>query len=209
MPPKRLNQTNYANKLEVSRQSINAAIRTGKLVLHGTGRAAYIDLNCPLTKSYTKSRAVQRHTGKDTKDHGIPMPPSPKEKEIEYAPPSPESIEQAKAYHDKQEIERLKKLQETQKLELHNAKARGELIERETIQAFINAMHEIDNGQWKTLGLKISTDIAAVFGIDKDELIRRACDVVDREVYNILKQVKREQNRFLKKIGASKIPKEV
>lgn len=209
MPTKRLNQTNYAKKLKVSRQSINAAIRSGKIVLHGTGRAAYIDLDCPLTKAYSKSRAVQRHTGKDTFDHGIPVPPSPEDKEIEYAPPSPESIESAKAYHTKQDIERLKKLQETQKLELQNAKSRGELVEREIIQTFVDGMHVIDNAQWKTLDLKVASDVAALLGINDDEKIKDIADIIGKEVINILKLVKREQNKFLKNIGAKKLPKEV
>lgn len=209
MSSNRINQTDFANKLGIKRQAVNGAINSGKIVKHGSGRAAYIDLNCPLTKAYMKSPAAQRHTGKDTKPLPITMPPSPPEKEIEYAPPSPESIESAKAHHDKQEIERLNKLQATKKLELQNQKSRGELVERDTLELFVNSTYEIDNGLWKTLGLKASTGIAAVFDSDDAEKKREACEVIDKEVFKILKQVKREQNKFLKKLGAEKLPAKV
>jgi hypothetical protein len=211
-----MSQTNFAKKLGIKRQAVNFAITKGRIVKHGSGRQAYIDLDCPLTKEYMNSSSGNRYRGKiasathdPAKPQGKPDASAPPKKEKEIAPASPENVASVKAYHDKQEIERRKKIQETKKIELHNAKTRGELVDREVIQAYVHETHEIDNGQWKTLGLKISTDIAAVFGIDDDELIRRACDVVDKEVYNILKQVKRMQNAFLKKIGAEKIPKEV
>lgn len=214
MSTNRINQTDIANKLGITRQAINKAIKEGRLKKHGIGRAAYIDLECPLTKAYMKHGTEQRHgghTGKHkaskVKPQGKPKEPLPPPPDKKTPPDLPDNNESVNAFKDKQEIERLKKIQEIEKIELHNRRVRGELVERDIIQAFIHAMHEIDNGQWKTLGQKISSDIGAVFENDDDDKIRKAADVVEREVMAILKQIKREQNKFLKSIDAEKIPK--
>jgi hypothetical protein len=214
MSTNRINQTDLANKLKVSRQAINKAIRKGQLVKHGEGRAAYIDLKCPLTVAYMKNGTEQRHGNAQGKPKArTPKPPgkpgkaAPPKTAKESAPESPSNDESVQAFVSNEAIKKLKIEEELEKLKLNNRKVRGELIERATVQAFVHSMHEIDNGQWKTLGLKISSDVAAKLDIDDDVKVRAICDVIDREVLAVLKQVKRDQNRFLKKIGAEKIPK--
>lgn len=208
-----MNQTDFAKKIGVTRQAINKAIRTGMLIKHGEGRAAYIDLGCPVTKAYMKASAdhragVQQPKPKapKPKPRGKTEPPPPSPDQKESPPAAATNMPSVNAFLDKQEAERLKKLQEIEKLTLQNRARRNELIERDAVQEFIQGMHEIDNGQWKTLGLKISSDVAAAFGIDDDQEVRKACDVIDREVLAVLKQIKREQNKFLKSIGAQKLP---
>ena len=200
-----ISQVALARKLEITKQAISKALRNGILIKHKVGKVNKVDLNCPKTKAYIKSSTSARHIKQSPKPQSKPKSPPPGKKAIKQAPPSPESIANAEAYHDKQEIERLNKLQATRKLELHNAKERGELIKREIVQRFEHRKHEIDNGQWRKLGMKISSDVAAVFGIEDEKLVRKACDVIDREVNLILKQIKREQNKYLKGVGAEKI----
>ena len=203
-----MSQADFARYVKVKPQAITKAINADpqRLIRHGKGRAGYIDLECPLTIAYMKSDSVNRHRPNRNKPPGKPPIKSSQKKVTEQAPPSPESIASVKAFNDKQEIERLKKLQETKKIEIHNAKERGKLIDREIVRAFVHGMHEIDNGQWKTLGLKVSTDIAAELGIEDEEKIRVICDLVDKAAYTILKQVQRAENKFLKKLGAEKLP---
>ena len=212
MSTKRLNQTDFAKRLGVERQAVNNAVRKGQLIKHGQGRAAYIDMSCPMTVAYIKNASANRHRGKAggkaRTPRATPAPPPPQKKEPEEAPPSPEAQASAEAFMDKQEIERLKKLEEIENLKIKNAKARGELVERETIQLFIDSMYIIDNGQWRTLGLRVSSDVAALLGIDDDDKIRNMADVIDKAAFNTLKQIKREMNKFLKKIGAKKLLKE-
>lgn len=226
MSTRHLNQTKFAEELGVSRQAVNKAIRGGLLVKHGSGRGAYIDMDCPLTRAYKKSGSSNRHRSKSTKPHSKPKAKSSKKHKKkstskldgvdksaepstgkpEETSPEPSGNEEAvDAYASKQEVERIKKLKEIDKLDLHNKTTRGQLIPRELVQLFINSMYEIDNGQWRTLGLKIAADIAAALGIDDDEMIRKIADLVDKEALSILKQIKREQKKFLKSIGAKKL----
>ena len=207
-PVTRFNQTDFANKLGIKRQAINNAVGKGLLVKHGKGRAAYIDMTCPKTVAYIKNASSNRYRGKvggdartPRKAQSTPIAASPEKKAPEPVPPSPETIASAEAYMDKQEIERQKKLEETVGLKIKNSKARGELVERTTVQEFIDSMHVIDNGQWRTLGLRVSSDVAALLGIDDDDKIRDMAEVIDKAAFKTLKQVKREQNKFLKRIG--------
>lgn len=198
-------QAKFAKKLNVSRQAVNKAIKTGLIILHGNGRAAYIDMACPMTQAYIKNASVNRHRGKDTKPQGKPAPVATKKKAPDPAPPSPEAQASVDAYNDKQVIERRKLMEQIEKLELENRETRKELITRKLVQAFMNELLSIHNGQLKTHGLRASSDMAAIFGIEDDALIRRACDKIDKDMISVLKQIKRVMNKFLKKMGAEKI----
>jgi hypothetical protein len=208
MSTERVSQTELASRLQVSRQAINKAIREGKLIKHGSGRSAYIDMKCPLTKAYIKNGTDSRFRPGKAKKKPAPRKPGTKPKAPEptaeqekSSGPSDEYQESLSFMKEKVSTDRRKKEQEIEKLTLHNRERRGELIEREVVQMFINKLYEIDNGQWKTLGLKIASDVAAEFGTDDDVVIRKACDVIDREVLRVLKQIKHEQKEFLRKIG--------
>ena len=204
----------------VTRQAIKRAANDGKIIIHGKGRAARIDLQCPLTIAYLKGesnpgkattltpvrgkgKAIAKKTARTTPE---PDPPVSEEKNI--PPDSPANADKVEAFLSKEAIKEAKLREEHEKLKLANAKTRGDLVERELLQGFIHRLHEIDNGQWKTLGFKISSDVGAVFGSDDPVLVKRACGIIDAGALSILKQVKREANKFLKKIGAEKIPKE-
>ena len=204
-PDTRPSQTEFAKKLGVKRQAVNNAVRKGLLVKHGEGRAAYIDLACPMTQAYIKNASVNRHRGKGTKPRSKPAPRPPKKKATDPAPPSPEAIASADAYNDKQLIERRKLMEQIEKLELENRETRKQLIVRKLVQAFMDKLYAIHNGQLKTHGLRASSDVAAIFGIEDDALIRKACDKIDKDMLSVLKQIKREMNKFMKKIGAEKI----
>ncbi len=204
-PDTRLSQTEFANKLGIKRQAVNNAVRKGLLVKHGAGRAAYIDMECPMTQAYIKNASVNRHRGKGTKPRSKLPKGSPIKKAPEAVPPSPEALASAEAFTDKQQIERRKTMEQVEELELKNRVRRKELITRELVQAFINKLYTIHNGQLKTHGLRASSDVAAIFGIEDDALIRKACDKIDKDMLSVLKQIKREMNKFMKKIGAEKI----
>ena len=219
-PPERyVNQSRLAAIKGKSRQAIGNAVGEGKLVLHGQGRAARVDLECPLTIAYL---AAPSNPGKATAPTPgqakpkpakkkaappAPAPPATVAEEKNIPPDSPANAERVEAFLNKEEVKRAKVEQELEKLILGNKKSRGELIERALVQLYAHKEDEIDNGQWKTLGLKISSDVAAAIGIDDDEHVRKICDVIDREVLSVLKLVKRERNKFLRKIGAEKIAK--
>ena len=198
-------QTKFANKLKVSRQAVNKAIKAGLIILHGTGRAAYIDLACPMTQAYIKNASVNRHRGKGTKPRTKPDKAPPKKKALDPAPPSPEAIASVEAFTDNQAVTRRKHMEQIEALELKNKETRKELITRELVQAFMNELLAIHNGQLKTHGLRASSDMAAIFGIEDDALIRKACDKIDKDMLSVLKQIKRTMNKFLKKMGAEKI----
>ena len=204
-PDNRPSQTNFAKKLKVSRQAVNKAIKAGLIILHGTGRAAYIDRECPKTQAYIKNASANRHRGKSTKPRSKPAPASTKKNAPDPAPASPEAAASSKAYEDKQAMERLKLMEQIEKLELDNRESRKELFARKLLQFFMDNLYSIHSGQLKTHGLRASSDMAAIFGIEDDALIRKACDKIDKDMLGVLKQIKREMNKLLKKVGAEKI----
>lgn len=223
MPEERyVNQTQLGNMKAppVSRQAIKNAANDGKIIIHGKGRAARIDLKCPLTIAYLKGESnpgkapapdpgqPQRKTPAKKSAPTIPEPEPPVSEEKNIPPDLPANADKVEAFLNKEAVKEAKLREEHEKLKLANAKTRGDLVERELVQGFIHRLHEIDNGQWKTLGFKISSDVGAVFDSDDPVLVKKACGVIDAGVLSILKQVKREANKFLKKIGAEKIPKE-
>ena len=212
MSENRISQADFARKLKVKPQAITNAINKGKLIKHSKARAAYIDMECPVTVAYIKNASVNRHRGKAGEQARTPLQPratpastSPQKKEPEYAPPSPEAQASLGAFQDRQSIERLKLMEQIEKLELGNREARKELIARKLLQSFMDKLYAIHNGQLKTHGLRASSDVAAIFGIEDDELIRKACDKIDKDMLSVLKQIKLEMNKFMKKIGAEKI----
>lgn len=204
-PDNRPSQTEFAKKLGIKRQAVNNAIRKGQLIKHGEGRAAYIDTTCPMTQAYIKNASVNRYRGKTTKPQGKPATPSPQKKKIEQSPPSPEAQASIAVFNDKQIMDRRKLMEQIEKLEIENRESREELFSRKLLQSFMNKLFAIHSGQLKTHGLRASSDMAAIFGVEDDALIREACDKIDKDMMTVLKQIKREMNRFLKKIGAEKI----
>lgn len=215
MADNRLSQSKFAEKLGISRQAVYKAIKTGALILHGKGRAAYIDLDDPLTVAYMKSPSVNRPRPRTPNPPGKPKAPAPKGSKEKSVPDSPDkqldlpasNDDQVSDYLANREIDRRKKEQEIEKLTLANKARRNELIEREAVQQFIDQIYAIHNGQLRTLGLRASSDLAAIFRIEDDNLIRKACDKIDADVLSILKHIKRDMNKFLKKIGGQKIDK--
>jgi len=218
MPERKLvNQSELARKKGVTRQAVKKAISEGRLPVEGSGRAARIDLNHPLTLAWLRTPStpgkalgppLSRPQGKPAEKKKAEPSPKPKDKE----PPEengrrglPSNEEDLQEFLQFTSLKNEKLQEELNKVRLDNQKKRGELIERTLVQKFIHGIHEIDNGQWKTLGLKISSDVAAVLGIDEDEKVRSICDLIDKEVMGVLNLIKREQNSFLIKLGAEKI----
>jgi hypothetical protein len=212
MAENHVSQSELARRLKVTRQAIRAAIKKGLLVKHGDGRAAYIDLNCPQTKAYMKNGSENRHrppSGKTRKPGSKPKAKDTKSKQPAPGADEPSDSDEAdqslSIFAEKAALERRFKNKQIEKLDLANKARRGELIERSLVEQFVDAMHRIDNGQWKTLDLKIASDVAAEFGIEDDELVRKGAKVIAKEVASILKLVKREQNKFLRSIGGKKL----
>lgn len=209
-----VNQTQLAGMKQppVNRQAVRNAVSRGLLILHGEGRAARIDLQCPMTVAYLNGAQVS--PGKKKAARPKPKPPASNADkaspppEPSPPPPPPDADAKLDAFMDKTEVELHIKAENLVKLKLDNKKKRNELIDRDKVAVFVNSMHEIDNGLWKTMGMNIASDVAAVFDSDDDELVRATCAVIEKKVFDILKQVKREQNKFLKKIGAAKLLKE-
>lgn len=211
-----VHQARLAEIKNCSRAAIGKAIREDRLILHGDGRAGRVDLECPLTVVYLDGIKVKPSKKKPPRvkpvnaapksdDDYIPPPSPPKPDEGESQPDI--NSEKDKSLLEQHEIKKLKVVAELEKLNLNNREKRGELVKRYTVQQFMHRLHEIDNGQWKTLGLKLASSVAAELEIEDEKLVRKVCDVIEKEVLTVLKQVKREQNKFLKKLGAEKLPR--
>jgi transcriptional regulator with XRE-family HTH domain len=207
MSSKQISQAEFARMLGVKRQAINKAIREKRLVLHGKGHKSFIKLDDPATKAYIANGSGNRFRQKSVAPKASPkktVTEAGKSKKGEPISKSQESNDELFKINEENYLIDQKTRQEKLKaLQLSNAIMRGEYVRRDLIEEYVDTLFQIDNSQFKTLGLKTSSDIGAVFGVDDDNKIRHTCDIIENEVYKILKQIKREQIKFLKKLEAN------
>jgi len=92
----------------------------------------------------------------------------------------------------------------TEKLEIQNAKARGELIDRALIARVFSQIYSIDRSILMNIGAAHAGTIAALGGDTADRSLKIQ-KIIDGEIYAALGAVKAEINKFLNQTGCGKI----
>jgi len=92
----------------------------------------------------------------------------------------------------------------TEKLEIANAKARGELIDRAYIARVFSELYNIDRAILLNVGPAHAGTIAALDGEAADRTLKIQ-KIIDDEIYAALGAIKAELNKFLRRIEAGEI----
>ena len=105
----------------------------------------------------------------------------------------------------KVDIDKIKSYHQIQKLKVDTAKARDELINKKLIRSVFSKLYEIDMSQFLTLKDKLIPDLSGIAGVNEEATKLQMGERMDEELWKVLKNVKREMNKFLMKIGDDKI----
>lgn len=199
-------KTNFAKRAGISRQAVYKLLSEGKLVAGSTGK---LDVMNETNRDYLSTK----------KDGLIPNSKKPKKQAIkadtvktkdkkpttetqslslDYDPEDLTTISQSSA-------NKLKTIEGIRKIQIANDTARKDLISRDSARSVFSKLYQIDINQWRTLGPNLSPEIAAIVGTDDNEIMLKISDAIDKEVFTILKQVKRIFNDFLKEQKADEI----
>lgn len=189
----------------VSTASIAKAIKTGRVKVFGEGRSARVDALDPVNMMYING--IEDHPTAGGKKRGAvpdkPTPPPP-------APTQPEDLTEllgsgGKKVLSKQSADRVKTLAQIQQLQVKTEEMRKKLISRDLVKKVLSRLYTIDINEFRTLGPNLAPEIAAIAKIDDSETIIRIEAIVEKEVYNILRHVKRLMDDFLKSVEAERI----
>jgi len=202
---KLVTKTEFAKLAGVSGAAVTKAIKNERIKLFGEGRAARIDATHPISIEYING--IDDHpTAGGGKPRSVPHKPGP-------APPAPTEAEDLTALLDsgnlgaisKQSADRIKTIAQIQQIRVKTEEMRKELIPRFLVQKIISKLYTVDVNEFRTLGPNLSPEIAALTCIDDAETIIKIEAIVEKEVYNILKHVKRLMDDFLKSVEADGI----
>jgi len=105
----------------------------------------------------------------------------------------------------KSDIDKLHKLEGLLKIRVEREAKRGELIDRTLVRTVFGKLYQIDSNELRTLGGKLSADIAGIFGVEDVELMLKVEQKIDTEVVRILAHIKRLMDDFLVKQGTEVI----
>ena len=214
-----LTQCAYAKKIGCSRQWINQAVKTGLIPTKKIKNKLMINPVDPAVKEFEINlKAVKEDNQKSAK---IKLPVEVKEKKKNKKKDSSEEEEKLPDYLKdlvdsnqltatmalmlpKAWMEKLQIYERMKHIRITTEKAKHELIPRKLIKVIFGKLHEIDENEFKQLKNKIVPDVASIMGCSDSTKMLEAEKRIDEEVYKILKHIKIEIDRFLKKISKEK-----
>ena len=199
-------KTNFAKRAGISRQAVYKLLNEGKLTVGSTGK---LDVMNKTNLEYLSSK----------KGGLIPNSKKPKKQAIKEGKADRKTTNQPTKDNNDGIVElqgdlntishasanKLKTIESIRKIQIANDAARLELVSRESVKKVFSKLYQIDINQLRTLGPNLSPDIAALIGTDDNEIMLKISDLVDKEVFVILKQIKRLLNDFLKDIKSEGI----
>ena len=197
---------NFAKRAGISRQAVYQLIADGKLVQTSAGK---LDVNNPTNKEYLSNKKTTKIMGKKT--HETQAIKADKSKTDNKKPST--NKDNVSIVEDREDLNtishasanKLKTIESIRKIQIANDAARLELVSRESVKKVFSKLYQIDVNQLRTLGPNLSPDIAALIGTDDNEVMLKISDLVDKEIFVILKQIKRLLNDFLKNMKADEI----
>jgi len=96
-----------------------------------------------------------------------------------------------------------KRIEEIKKLQLARQEKRKELVPRVMVQRVFNRLYMIDVNQFRSLGDRVSPEIASLCGAAEQETILQINKIIEREIFKTLKHVQRLLDEFLKSINTN------
>jgi len=176
----KITQSEFARRAGMSRQAVSNAIKRGTIKKSGLK----IDIDDPMNRLYlAESRAgrTQKHTPHaQLTDKKLPIPG-----------------EDDLTVQDQLTLNQMKTIEDIRQKRVKTDKDRGVLIPRETVKKLFSRLYQIDVNQWRTLGMNVAPEVAAVIGSDKSGDILKINEIIEDEVFKILKQVKKEIKEYV------------
>lgn len=197
---------NFAKRAKVSRQAIYNLLRDGKLVANNSGK---LDVNNKTNKDYLSSKNEGKSPGNKTnKNKSIKESKVKNEQEKETNKTTPKDLDYSPddlntLSHTS--VNKLKTIEQIRKIQVDTDEKRQVLIPRKEVQKLFSKLYMVDVNQWRTMGPSLSPEIASIIGTDDNEIMLEISNLIDKEVFIILKQIKRIINDFLKEQKAEEI----
>ena len=178
----------------------------------------HLDLSRPPVKSKTMSETVRGETLKDiaamrgvsyeaivhTRDRRKIEPVGKRGRAALYDPAAFENKEQAESDSERSDFRRRYERARAEKLEIQNAKARGDLIDRVLVARVFSEIYNVDRSILLNIGPGMSGSIAALEG-EAAEKTLKIQKIIDGEIYAALGAIKAAINSFLGRVGEGEI----
>ena len=174
-------------KPPVSRQAVNNAVVRGHIV---RGQDKKIDTEHPINAAWLRSRKTGNHRPKPTgfgKPLAAPEPEPALDAETLLLRISEGNLREV----PKLELDKMHKLETLLKVRVEREAKRGELIDRSLVSSVFGKLYTVDSNELKTLGIKLSPDLSAIFEADDPEKILAAEKRIDDEIMKVLSHIKR------------------
>lgn len=215
--PSLLTPNKFSKLIGRSRQAISQAIKTGLLPVIIEGGKKKINPVDPIVQEYAKKAKEGKQSGQNLAKNKKKVAEKGKKKSkkttsVEDVETSlPEYLRKISDSEDisfeqftaltKTEADKIKIYEQLKQIRIKTKKDKQELISRKLIKVLFGKLHEIDENEFKQLKSKIIPDISSIMGCVDPEKMIEAEKRVDEEIYKILKHVKHEIDRFIKKLG--------
>jgi hypothetical protein len=195
-------QSELAEIAKVKRQAISYAVKHDKLRTYSDTNK--INLDDPLTVTYLKNDSGNRQKAqaKSKKERGV----KPRRKsKIKITGPEDTPDYEISSDNPDERVQKLywdirKTKEAALKIEIERDKARGRLINRYLVQRVFAKLYTVDTNELLPLKDRLSSEIAAMIGVDDPELILKINKRIEKELYKALKHIKRLMDDFLESI---------
>jgi hypothetical protein len=202
-----VNQSEFARIAGVSRVAICQHIKAGALVLRPDKR---LDTDSPVNSEYIKKckyklenkeqKPLEVRTKTPKKAHQGRKKQNNETDEID-----PDNLPDDISKCARFDLDRIKVAEQILDLRMRRDVNRGELISRKLVRTVFSRIYEIDMNEFLTAKEKLMPDIASIFGCNDPNIIMRAGERMDEELWKILKHIQAEINKFLQNMGSEQI----
>ena len=181
----------FAKRVGEDRNMIARAIDSGKIDSDKSGKINYT------------TEIIKWYTAKD-EEQPVQVLPAGENEIPDYLKDISDSgqltFQQAKGM-SKIELEKIKIYESIKKIRMETESKRNQLIARKMIRIVFGKIYEIDTNQFLTLKNKIIPEISGIMGCTDSAKLLESEKIVDSNIWETLKNVKFELDKFLKKIG--------
>jgi hypothetical protein len=227
-------QIRFAELAGVSRAAVSKAVKAGKLV-YDKKMGINIDHPVNLDYLHSENESRTRKQRGKTEKANEPEKPKPKPKSTTKSKPRPKKLppasdkalseeefsdmteyEQMEMYDQidlngpshlisKVDADRLKTIEMAREKQIKREQLRGELVNRDFVARTLGMIYKIDTGQLRPLGDTLAPELAAICGVEDEEIERLMAEFIEKKIFESLEHIKRLINDALEKIGSEEI----
>lgn len=229
-PQNLVNQTQFAKLCKVSAEAIRKACAAGKINFIGEGRKKQIDLNGELTIDYLHDKNAQRSKSPDNQENEQESPSQVNKQTLPEEKSSSQSVTDKNPTVDNSglsgssdlplsidldnlsdedmlklrpgQVKMLKDLEMTLRTRQNRFKERGDLIDRKLVTKFLGVLFTIERNEIVPISEKIPSEIAAILGIEDNELVLKIAKLMKDEFGKAFSHIEAKTQTFLTSINS-------